>query len=94
MAFTDEQEKEMEELFKVKLKEQYNRGLQVGSLSVSKVILDKLNDNSKPFMKRVEDVKKFCAIPWNKQTSKEPDTSSYSEDYSGENANVKDESCQ
>lgn len=67
MALTDEQEKQLEELFKVKLKEQYNRGLHVGILSVSKVVLDKLNDGSKPFMKRIEDVKKFCSTPWNKQ---------------------------
>lgn len=67
MALTDTQEKQLEELFKTKLKEQYNRGLHVGILSVSKVVLDKLNDSSKPFMKRIEDVKKFCSTPWNKQ---------------------------
>lgn len=67
MAMTDEQEKQLEELFKTKLKEQYNRGLHVGILSVSKVVLDKLNDSSKPFMKRIEDVKKFCETPWNRQ---------------------------
>lgn len=67
MALTDEQEKQLEELFKVKLKEQYQRGLHVGILSVSKVVLDKLNDSSKPLMKRIEDVKKFCSTPWNKQ---------------------------
>lgn len=67
MAMTDEQEKQLEELFKTKLKEQYNRGLQVGILSVSKVVLDKLNDSSKPLMKRIEDVKKFCSTPWNRQ---------------------------
>jgi len=67
MAMTDAQEKQLEELFKTKLKEQYNKGLQVGILSVSKVVLDKLNDSSKPFMKRIEDVKKFCEAPWNRQ---------------------------
>lgn len=67
MAMTDEQEKQLEELFKTKLKEQYNRGLHVGILSVSKVVLDKLSDSSKPLMKRIEDVKKFCSTPWNKQ---------------------------
>lgn len=64
---TDAQEKQLEELFKTKLKEQYNRGLQVGILSVSKGVLDKLNDSSKPLMKRIEDVKKFCSTPWNRQ---------------------------
>lgn len=102
MAMTDEQEKQLEELFKTKLKEQYNRGLHVGILSVSKVVLDKLNDSSKPLMKRIEDVKKFCSTPWNKQknteqalkdasakaeqTAEESDTPAPSEDNSGENA--------
>ena len=67
MALTNEQEKQLEELFKVKLKEQYNHGLHVGILSVSKVVLDKLNDNSKPLMKRIEDVKRFCKTPLSKQ---------------------------
>lgn len=67
MALTDEQQKQLEELFKVKLKEQYQRGLHVGILSVSKGVLDKLNDGSKPLMKRIEDIKKFCQTPQNKQ---------------------------
>ena len=67
MAMTNEQEKQLEELFKVKLKEQYNRGLHIGILSVSKVILDKLNDSSKPFMKRIKEIRKFCETPWNKK---------------------------
>lgn len=67
MDKANDKENQLEELFKVKLKEQYDRGLYVGVLSVSKVVLDKLNDNSKPFMKRIEDVKKFCQTPLNKQ---------------------------
>ncbi len=67
MALTKEQEKELEEIFASRLKEQYNRGLQVGVLSVSKVVLDKLNDGRKPLMDRIKDVKKFCEIPINKQ---------------------------
>ena len=61
MALTDTQEKQLEELFKVQLREQYNKGLKVGVLSASKVILDKLNDSSKPLMERIEWVKRFCA---------------------------------
>lgn len=67
MALTKEQEKELEEIFASRLKEQYNRGLQVGVLSVSKVVLDKLNDGRKPLMDRIKDVKNFCEIPINKQ---------------------------
>lgn len=67
MAISDEQEKSMEELFKFKLKEQYNRGFHIGILSVSKVVLDELNNGSKPFMKRIEEIKRFCETPWDKQ---------------------------
>ena len=67
MSINNEQQKQLEELFKEKLQEQYNRGLHVGVLSVSKVVLDKLNDGSKQLMKRINDVKKFCETPLNKQ---------------------------
>ena len=67
MTETNKQEEKFEELLKTKLNEQYNKGLHVGILSISKIILDKLNDNSKPLMKRINDVKKFCEAPWNKQ---------------------------
>lgn len=74
MALTPEQEKQLEEMFKQKLQEQYIRGLKVGSKSVSKVILDKLNDSSKSLMERIEDVKRFC-----KTTGKTVETSKNSE---------------
>ena len=75
MTETNKQEEKFEELLKTKLNEQYNKGLHVGILSISKIILDKLNDNSKPLMKRINDVKKFCEAPWNKQTVETTDTS-------------------
>lgn len=53
-----------EELIRAKLQEQYNRGIRVGIMTVSRIVLDKLNDGSKPFMARVQDVKKFCAVPF------------------------------
>lgn len=62
MALTDEQNKELEELFRTKLQEQYNRGIKVGILTVSKIVTDKLNDKSVPFMQRIEEVKRFCKI--------------------------------
>lgn len=61
MALTDAQEKQLEELFRVQLREHYNKGLKVGVLAASKVVLDKLNDSSKPFVERVEWVKRFCS---------------------------------
>ena len=60
-----------EQQFKDKLKstidEKYNEGVFVGALSVSKIILEKLNDNSKPLAKRINEIKRFCEIPLNKQ---------------------------
>lgn len=53
-----------EELIRAKLQEQYYRGIRVGIMTVSRIVLDKLNDGSKPFMTRVQDVKKFCAVPF------------------------------
>ena len=67
MAMTDEQEKQLEEFFKTKLREQYNKGLRVGVLTVSKIVIDKLNDSSKTFMKRIKEIKRFCETPWEKQ---------------------------
>ena len=49
-------------MFKQKLQEQYMKGLRVGILTVSEIILNKLNDSSNPLMKRIEDVKSFCEI--------------------------------
>lgn len=62
MAMTEEQNTQLEELFKAKLQEQYNRGIRVGILTVSKIVSDKLNDSSIPFAKRIEEVKRFCKI--------------------------------
>lgn len=59
--------KQLEEFFKEKLQEQYNRGLRIGVLTVSKIVLDKLSNSSKPFMTRIAEVKKFCAAPWGKR---------------------------
>ena len=62
MAMTEEQNTKLEELFKEKLQEQYNRGIRVGILTVSKIVSDKLNDSSIPFAKRIDEVKRFCKI--------------------------------
>ena len=71
MSLTNEQEKQLENVFKDKLNEQYNRGIHVGVLVVSKVVLDKLNDNSKPLMTRIKEIRKFCELPLNKQNQAE-----------------------
>ena len=71
MPFTEEQSKEIEETIRKKFSEFYNQGIKVGVLTVSKVVLDKLNDNSKPLMKRVGEVKKFCKTPLNNDKKSE-----------------------
>lgn len=66
MAMTKGQEESLKKYFESKLKEQYERGFQVGVLTICKTIFDKLNDSSKPIINRIENVKKFCETPWNK----------------------------
>lgn len=49
-------------LVQQKLHEEYNRGLRVGIQSVSKIVMDMLNDKKVPFMTRVEKVRRFCKV--------------------------------
>ena len=62
MAISEQKEKEFEELLKKQLKRQYDNGLRIGAITVSQVVLEMLNDTSKPLMNRIEAVKKYCLI--------------------------------
>lgn len=62
MANTNEQERKFEELLRTKLQKQFSRGIRVGIQTCSKVCLEKLNDSSKPLMKRIDEVKKYCSV--------------------------------
>lgn len=62
MAITNEQETELEKLFRTELQKQFLRGIRVGIQTCSKICIEKLNDNSKPLMKRIEDTKKYCSV--------------------------------
>ena len=62
MALTSEQEQKLEKIFRSNLEKQRTQGIRIGMLSVSKIILDKLNDTSKPLIERISDVKKFCTV--------------------------------
>lgn len=62
MAMTNEQETKLKELFRTELQKQFLRGIRVGIQTCSKVCLEKLNNSSKPLMKRIDDVKKYCAV--------------------------------
>lgn len=59
---TDEQNKQLENLFRTELQKQYIRGLRAGIKTASTVCLEKINDSSKPLLKRIEDVKRYCAV--------------------------------
>lgn len=62
MAITNDEETKLEKLFRTELEKQFLRGIRVGIQTCSKVCLEKLNDSSKPLMKRIEDTKKYCAV--------------------------------
>ena len=56
-------EEEFEKIFRDHLQKQLNRGIKIGVLTNSRIVLDKLNDTSKSLEDRIEDVKKFCQVP-------------------------------
>jgi len=63
---TDEDEKadqDIEKVIRDAMQQQYFRGLQIGALTVSKIVLDMLNDKSKPLLKRIEKVRRYCKTP-------------------------------
>lgn len=62
MAITNEEEIMLKKLFRTELQKHFLRGITVGIQTCSKVCLEKLNDNSKPLMKRIENIKKYCAV--------------------------------
>ncbi len=64
-------EEQLKAYFEGKLKEQYQKGLAIGVKTVSKLILDKLNDSSLSLMDRITKVKQFCNSPF--ATNKKPD---------------------
>lgn len=62
MSLTAENEKKIEKVFKDNLLKVRNDGVRIGVLTVSKIILEKLNDSSKPLMERINSVKKYCMV--------------------------------
>lgn len=53
---------EFESLLKARLQERYDKGVRVGMMTVSKIVMDLLNDKQKSFTGRIESVKHFCKI--------------------------------
>jgi hypothetical protein len=62
MALKTENEKKIEQIFKNNLLRARNDGIRIGVLTVSKIILEKLNDSSKPLMERINSIKKYCMV--------------------------------
>lgn len=55
-------EKEYENIVREALQKQRAQGIRIGILAASKAIMEYVNDTSKPLMKRIELIKKFCMV--------------------------------
>lgn len=57
-----EKEKELENIICASLEKQRVQGIRIGMLAASKAVMEHLNDTSKPLLKRIEAIKKFCSV--------------------------------
>lgn len=55
-------EKQLDDVIKAELQKQFNHGVRVGILSLSKLVNNKLSDSSLPLTKRIEEVRRLCKI--------------------------------
>ena len=55
-------ENRAEQIIRPLMEKQRAQGIRIGMLSASKVVMGHLNDTSKPLLKRIEAVKKFCGV--------------------------------
>lgn len=55
-------EQEYENIVRSALQKQRVQGIRIGMLACSKIVMEKLNDTSKPLMQRFDEVKKFCSV--------------------------------
>ena len=55
-------ENRAEQIIRPLLEKQRVQGIRIGILTASKVVMGHLNDTSKPLLKRIEAVKKFCSV--------------------------------
>lgn len=54
--------KRAEQIIRPMLEKQKAIGIRIGLLAASKAVMERLNDTSKPLLKRIELVKKFCNV--------------------------------
>ena len=57
-----EKEKELENIIRASLEKQRVQGIRIGMLAASKAVMEHFNDTSKPLLKRIEAIKKFCNV--------------------------------
>lgn len=55
-------ESRAEQIIRPLMEKQRAQGIRIGMLSASRVVMGYLNDTSKPLLKRIEAVKKFCGV--------------------------------
>lgn len=55
-------ENRAEQIIRPLLEKQRVQGIRIGILTASKVVMGYLNDTSKPLLKRIEAIKKFCGV--------------------------------
>ena len=62
---------EVENVFKLHLQQQFNQGIKVGLKTMSRVILDELDNKSKPLSERISNVKRMCRVSLKKENNSE-----------------------
>lgn len=55
-------ESRAEQIIRPLMEKQRAQGIRIGMLSASRVVMGYLNDTSKPLLKRIEAIKKFCGV--------------------------------
>lgn len=55
-------ENRAEQIIRPFLEKQRVQGIRIGMLAASKAVMEHLNDTSKPLLKRIEAIKKFCNV--------------------------------
>ena len=55
-------ENRAEQIIRPLMEKQRAQGIRIGMLAASKAVMEHLNDTSKPLLKRIEAVKKFCGV--------------------------------
>ena len=55
-------ESRAEQIIRPLMEKQRAQGIRIGMLAASKAVMEHLNDTSKPLLKRIEAIKKFCGV--------------------------------